>query len=257
MDYNNQEEKVCGFCGWFEYEEDRQSEPARDPDTESYEKIWREVEEIKAEAEAEGEVVDEEWMGQKYVELDREYENKPPTDEEIASQNRTLIKRQRDFQLAAEYLTDEFCRMPEVQRLVAFGSVASPLEFEVPRFRKFRRAGVAVRHECKDLDIAVWLTRIDNLRALQKARGRALNRLFEEEDIGVAHHQVDVFIMEHGTDRFLGNLCIYAKCPRGKPKCAVEVCGKVKYLMLHEDFTLDDDALSPDRIRVLFKRSSE
>jgi hypothetical protein len=39
---------------------------------------------------------------------------------------------------------------------------------------------------------------------MQKARSRALSLLFDEHNIGVAHHQVDVFIMERGLDCYLG-----------------------------------------------------
>jgi len=241
---------------WFEYEEDDDQTPIYDPDDDPTKKMWEEVERMKAEAEAEGEDVDEEWMNEGFLELDREYEDAPPTEKEISSQNKSLIKRQRDFQRAAEYVAGEFSKLTEVLKVIAFGSVVSPLKVEVPRFRKFRRAGVAVRHECKDLDLAVWLTRLDNLRALQIAKGHAVNRLQRDENIGVAHHQVDVFIMEPGTDRFLGNLCSYAKCPKGKQDCRIEGCGKIPYLKQYENFRFYDDALSPGRIRLLFERET-
>jgi len=256
MKENGSLKKVSGKSGWFEYDEDADPTPMYDPDDDPTKKMWEEVERMKAEAEAEGEDVDEEWMNERYLELDREYEDSPPTEKEIAVQNKSMIQRQREFQRAAEYVAEEFSRMPEVLKVVTFGSVVSPLEVEVPRFRKFRRAGVAIHHECKDLDLAVWLSRTDNLRALQIARGRALNRLFADENVGVAHHQVDVFIMDPGTNRFLGNLCRYAKCPKGKPDCRVEGCGKTLYLKQHEDFSLYGDALSPDRIRILFERET-
>ena len=62
--------------------------------------------------------------------------------------------------------------------------------------------------------------------------------------------------MEPGTNRFLGNLCSYAKCPKGKPDCRVEGCGKTPHLKQHDDFNLYDDALSPGKIRILFERES-
>jgi hypothetical protein len=251
-----EQKNESGKNGWFEYEEDADPTHISDPEGDPHDKMWKEVARMKAEAEAEGEDVDDDWMNERFLELDREYEDSPPTEKEIAAQNKSMIKRQRDFQRAAEYVADELSRLPEVLKVVAFGSVVSPLEMEVPRFRKFRRAGVAVRHECKDLDLAVWLSRLDNLRALQIARGNAVNRLQRDENIGVAHHQVDVFIMEPGTNCLLGNLCGYAKCPKGKQDCRVEGCGKTPYLKQHEDFMLYDDALSPGRIRILFDRKT-
>ena len=80
MNDNNQEMQVCGFCGWFKYEEDRWPALEHGPGFDQEEEIWSEVEQMKAEAEANGEDMDEEWMGQKFLEeLDREYENEPPT----------------------------------------------------------------------------------------------------------------------------------------------------------------------------------
>ena len=242
--------------GWFEYEEDNIPAPVlEDPN----DKLWEEAEEMKAEAEADGEEVDEEWVNERFLELLQQWEDDHsyPDEDEILFENKSMIAQQRQFQRAAEYIAEEFSKMEEVQRVAAFGSITAPLEFEVPRFRKFRRAGVAIRHECKDMDIAVWLSRTDNLRALQFARSNALKRLREQEDLNVAHHQVDVFIIEPGTNRYLGNLCNFAKCPKGKPECAVEGCGDVPYLKLYDDFTLDDDALSPGRIRLFFERAED
>lgn len=139
--------------------------------------------------------------------------------------------------------------------MVLVGSVAVPLRKEVPRFRKFRRARQPVFHECRDVDLAVWLDDLSILRALQLARGRALNRLFKQTEVGVAHHQVDVFLLEPGTDRYLGRLCNYAECPKSrKLECLVPDCGAVLYLQQLKQFVLRPGALAPDRSVVLFKR---
>ena len=39
---------------------------------------------------------------------------------------------------------------------------------------------------------------------------------FLEAAIGIASHQVDVFILEPCADRYLGRLCDFNACPRGK-----------------------------------------
>ena len=67
--------------------------------------------------------------------------------------------------------------------------------------------------------MADWVSNTGCLRAMQKARSKALTLLLKKHGIGVAHHQVDVFIMEPGSDRYLGRLCTYSQCPRGKPDC--------------------------------------
>jgi hypothetical protein len=130
-----------------------------------------------------------------------------------------------------------------VQKVVLFGSVAHwPADRPVWR-------------EPHDVDLAVWLTSLGCLRELQLARSAAVHELLVEHNIGVAHHQVDVFIMEPGTDRYLGCLCIFRECPRrGRYECLEPGCGATPLLRQHEGFVLRADALSPDRSTVLLER---
>jgi hypothetical protein len=174
----------------------------------------------------------------------------------IAEENELMLRRQREFRAAADYVAAAFQQFEAVQRIVLFGSVALPLEKELPRFKKFQRAGQSIFHQCKDVDLAVWLTDLTILKSLQRARSRALNDLLEDQDIGVAHHQVDVFLMEPETNAYLGRLCTFAECPKGKPECRVEGCGAVKFLRQHEGFSLDADAFSPAKTIVLFDRDA-
>jgi hypothetical protein len=180
----------------------------------------------------------------------------PPDRPEIGAENERMLRRQRDFRRAAEFVARAFAAFPEVQKVVLFGSVAVPLPKEVPRFRAYRRAGIAIYHECKDVDLAVWLTDLGNLRALGKARGRAVNQLLAETGACVAHHQVDVFVLEAGTDHYQGRLCIFGECPKAKRECLVPGCGARPFLQLHADFTLRSDALRPERTVVLFDRAT-
>jgi len=46
----------------------------------------------------------------------------------------------------------------------------------------------------KDVDIAAWLDDATGLDRLRVLRSRAVNQLWDEKEIGVAHHQVDVFL---------------------------------------------------------------
>lgn len=179
-----------------------------------------------------------------------------PDPKEVEDQNRDLLRRQQEFRRAATRVAAAFAAVPAVRRVALFGSVALPLEKEVPRFRRFRRAGIRVWHECQDVDLAVWLDDLGCLRALQKASARALNALLQEESIGVAHHQVDVFLFEPGTDRYLGRLCRFSSCPREKLECRVPGCGATLFLRQHEDFHLDPRSLDPGRQIRLLDRSS-
>jgi hypothetical protein len=174
----------------------------------------------------------------------------------VAEQNRYLAERQRQFRVAADVLTTAFAARPDVERVDLIGSVARPLVKELSRFREFWRAGVAVWHECKDLDLAVWLSRLDQLDGLRRVRARTLRQLYGDEQIGVADHQVEVFIFEPGSDRYLGRLCHFNACPKGKPECLVPGCGEPPFLKQHEDFRFDAQALAPDRLVILFDRAA-
>ena len=121
----------------------------------------------------------------------------------------------------------------------------------MPRFREFCRAGVAVLHERQDVDIAVWLRDLASVPLLRRARSQCVNDLLRERHVGVAHHQLDVFLLEHGTDRYLGRLCIFGTCPKGKSECLVPGCGATPFVRQHGDFELASDALRTDRVIVL------
>jgi len=175
-------------------------------------------------------------------------------EDEIEGENRALNRRREEFRAAADYVAAAFARLPVVERIVLFGSVSRPLHKEVPRFKRFRRAGIAIWHECKDVDIAVWLSAVNDLKTLGKARSYALNALLDETGIGVAHHQVDVFLFELGSDRYLGRLCHFGTCPKGKPECRVAGCGAALFLRQHEDFVFDARSLEPTRSALLFDR---
>ena len=179
----------------------------------------------------------------------------PPTPRQIDEENELLLRRQRQFRLAADYIARALAELPAVRKVALFGSVARPLEKEVPRFRKFRRAGVALWHECKDVDLAVWVDDPGGLKALQKALGNALNVMMRERNVGVAHHQAELFIMEAGTDRYLGRLCCFGVCPKGKRECLAPGCGAHPFLQQHEGFTLHADALAPEKSVALFERA--
>ena len=175
-------------------------------------------------------------------------------EKEIHEEDRLLLQRQEGFRAAADYVTSAFARLPGVERVVLIGSVAQPLRREVPRFREFRRARVELWHECKDVDLAVWVRDPSQLDSLRQALGRAVNTLFAEIGIGVAHHQVDVFLLEPATDRYLGRLCPFGTCPKGKPECRVPGCGASPFLRQHEDFVFDPRSLDPARSIELFDR---
>jgi hypothetical protein len=177
------------------------------------------------------------------------------TEDEIEDEDQHMLRRQKQFRMAAEAVVKALGSLPEVEKIALFGSVARPLEAEVPRFRRFRRAQVEIYHECKDVDLAVWVSGLDCLKALQKARSRALNDLMAGQNVGVAHHQVDIFLLETGVDRYLGRLCCFGQCPKGKKECRVEGCGSTPLLQQHEQFKFDGPSASQGSI-VLYERKT-
>lgn len=119
-----------------------------------------------------------------------------------------------------------------------------------------RRTRVALWHECKDLDLALWLGHLDSLDALRRAKARVLRTLWDEASIGIASHQVDVFILEPVTDRYLGRLCDFNACPKGKVECRVPGCGDVALLRQHEGFRWRPESLAEGRAVRLFDRAT-
>jgi hypothetical protein len=177
-----------------------------------------------------------------------------PTRREIAEQDCQMLDRQAQFRLAADAVTAALAGVPEVEAVALIGSVARPLWREVPRFQPFRYWDVPVWHECKDVDLAVWLDRLDRLQTLKRPRSVALHRLFEEKQIGVAHHQVEIFILQGEANAYRGRLCSFSQCPKGKRECLVPGCGQDLFLQQHAGFTFWPDALAPDRIMHLYDR---
>jgi hypothetical protein len=178
------------------------------------------------------------------------------TQKQIAEEDRQMLDRQAHFRLAADAVTAALAGFPEVEKVALIGSVARPLWREVPRFAPFRQQRIWIWHECKDVDLAVWLDDLGRLQALNRARSQAAQRLYAEKQVGVAHHQVEIFVMKAGSDDYLGRLCTFAQCPKGKRECLVPGCGRAPFLRQHAEFTLWRDALDEDRIMRLYDRNA-
>ncbi len=175
--------------------------------------------------------------------------------QEAVEDDHRNVGRHRHFGQVARWVAAVMAEIPNVHRVVLFGSAALPLGREVPRWRKYRRLGLEIAHHCKDVDLAVWVDDLSCLRALQRARNVTVNEYYRATNFGIAQHQIEVFLLEQGTDRYLGRLCIFGKCPRtDKTECRVPGCGSTPHLRQHEGFTLKREALSAERSVVLFDR---
>ncbi len=177
-----------------------------------------------------------------------------PAEEEIGAENARMERRRADFRLAAEYVAQAFSHLEQVRRVSLFGSVARHLKKEIPPSKRYSRARVEIFHECRDIDMAVWMKDLASLDTLRRARSDALKELFDERKIAVAHHQVDVFLFEAAGGRYAGRLCIFGKCPKGKFVCKVPGCGKPRFLQQHEGFVFRRDLLAGDLLIDLFSR---
>lgn len=166
-----------------------------------------------------------------------------------------MLERQRQFRAAADVVADAWTRFREVAAVAVIGSVAKPLWKEVPRFSEFRRARIEVWHECSDLDLALWLDSQERLSELRRAAALALREALEKgTGISVADHQLDVFLIEPGTDNYLGRLCKFSQCPKGKIDCLVPGCGEIAFNKRVADFTPYDDLLAPAEDAMLYRR---
>ena len=196
------------------------------------------------------------WREDNLESIEVELERHELLPEGIAETNRHLVARQARFRRAADVATSALAGFDEVIAFVLFGSVGAPLWKEVPRFRNYRRAGIALWHECADVDIAVWMGRLDRLREMRRTVNRALPVILEDTGHGVASHQLDIFVLEPRTNRYLGRMCQFKACPAAKAECLVPGCGATSFLQQHQGFVLQPDALGPARAVRLFDRTT-
>jgi len=190
--------------------------------------------------------------------LDNEFDRfERPDDDEIEEEEVLMLRRQRLFRWAAQAIAVALSELPEVEKVAAFGAVSQPLEREVPRFRKFRRYGIEILHECADLDLAIWLNDLSRLQAVKKAMARGLAFTQNTPYGGVAHHQVDVHVFDFASGKYSGRLCIFGQCPKaGKRECLVPGCGEQPFLRQFEGYRFKLGLFAGEPKVVLFDRSA-
>ena len=175
----------------------------------------------------------------------------------IEEQNGFMLTRQRESRIAADVVAKAWAGFSEVQAVAVIGSVAKPLWKEIPRFREFRQQRIEVWHECGDLDLALWIDSQHRLGELRRRRDRALREAYETgAGTSVVGRQVDVFLFEPQSDRYLGRLCSFSHCPNGKPACMVPGCGATAFNKRIADFTPRADLLAPAAQAMLYQRGT-
>src|SRR6185437_15129805 len=175
----------------------------------------------------------------------------------IEEQSRYLIRQQHQFRVAADIVTQAWMTFPEVHAVAVIGSVAKRLWKEIPRFSDFRLQRIEVWHECADLDLALWLDSQHRLREIRRAGDRALRTACETGvGISVADNQVDLFLFDPTTDNYLGRLCKYNECPKGKRDCLVPGCGTIPFNGIFPDFVPRGDLLAGAQSAILYRRGT-
>jgi hypothetical protein len=173
----------------------------------------------------------------------------------IDDQNRRLVERQSQFRAAADIVAEAWAGFDEVVAIAVIGSVAKSLWKEIPRFREFRHAGIEVWHECADLDLALWIDRLDRLGELRRTTALSLRRAYEAgRGPSVVAEQLDIFLFEPDTDRYIGRLCSYGHCPKGKPACRGPGCGVPAFNKFVAGFTPYADILRGAADAMLYRR---
>src|SRR5258707_10592515 len=132
----------------------------------------------------------------------------------IEEQNGFMLRRQREFRVAADVVAKAWVTFPEVQAIAVIGSVAKPLWKEIPRFREFRQQRIEVWHECGDLDLALWIDSQHRLGELRRRRDRALREAFEAgADTSVAGPHVDAVLFQPHNRNDFGPLWSFSHWP--------------------------------------------
>ena len=83
------------------------------------------------------------------------------------------------------------------------------------------------------------------LGSVRRARDLALRKGYESgKGPSTANHQVEIFLIEPGTDRYLGRLCDFNACPKDKPQCHVPGCGAIPFNKRIDGFVPHADLLA-------------
>ena len=178
------------------------------------------------------------------------------TPEGIAEANASALSRYRRFRQAADTVTNAWRSRSDVLAVTLIGSLAIMPWKEVSRHSPYRQKRIRLWHECGDVDLVVWLFSLEDLNGLRRMKDSALRELFRQTGNGTSSHEVDTFLLEPGTNRYLGRLCQFNTCPKGKPACHVPNCGDRRFLQQHPRFRWRPGTLEETRSVRLFDRAT-
>jgi len=172
----------------------------------------------------------------------------------IATEERGLLERQRAFRFAADRVPASLARCRDVEASALIGSVARPLRREVPRFAPYRQLRLPIAHDCKDVDLAAWVSRVDGLDELRRARAVPATRLSPSAAMG-RRCMKSKFSCSSLAQTAI-SVDFFGKCPAGKRDCLTAGCGQHQFLKQHDDFSFWPQATAEGAAVRLYDRIS-
>lgn len=163
---------------------------------------------------------------------------------QIETDNHRMVVRQQKLRRAADIVTAAWAQYPEVVAIGLIGSVARPLWKEVPRFAPYKRKKIELWHECKDVDLALWLDDYARLGEFRRSKSLAIKHEATcDASFGIADYSVDTFIFESQTNCYIGRLCQFNRCPKRRSECLAPGCGEIPFNRVYPDFIVQPDML--------------
>ncbi|OLS13935.1 MAG: hypothetical protein RBG13Loki_2438 [Promethearchaeota archaeon CR_4] len=171
---------------------------------------------------------------------------------------------------AVEFVVEEMAKVPSVKKVAIIGSLAKNAKkmqeldrltgsyppdkegeglmeyYDRSEIHKegFSQSGKFRAKQMKDVDLAVWVNGIEDLGTIRRALAVGVKKFIASGKYGVSNNEFDVFLLDATSGKYLGNLCSYAMCPKGKDDCQTTGCGKVPFLKLYRQFIFYPDAVN-------------
>jgi len=164
--------------------------------------------------------------------------------------DKAALRRYQGFLYAAVKLAEKLSKFSEVERIALFGSLAKPPFRERYRYKK----RIWAFHEPKDVDLAIWLSSLDNLGSMRRTLAMLIPSVIKKAP-GICEGAMELFVFSSTSSKYLGRVCHYKQCPRSGGNCMIEGCGTPRHLRIENDFTLRPDAVSRFNSQVLFERT--
>jgi len=172
-----------------------------------------------------------------------------------SDEDKNALKQYQSFIAVAKELAERLITHSDIERIALFGSLARPPVLEPhPYSKRLRNRGIHIFHTPKDIDLAIWLSSLDNLGKIRKTMTQTISDLTKRTP-GLCDGSVEMFVFDHQSGQYLGRVCHFNQCPKGHSDCVDKDCGEPKYLKIMKGFVLSPDAVSRVNSQLLFERT--